>query len=98
MSDKGPVGFDFSQYSGPRPKKDDKKEEKKEDGGQPERKADRKPKSDMLVLSLVSLLSEALPYLRKYASYKMNWNGTKQGPECQAVVDKIDAKLKSMNE
>jgi len=98
MSAKGPVGFDFSHYSGPRAKKEDKKEEKKDDDDVPERKVDRKPRSDMLILSLVSLLSEALPYLRKYSSYKMNWNGTKQGTECQAVVDKIDAKLKSMNE
>jgi hypothetical protein len=94
MASKGPIGFDFSQYSGPKPKK----EEKKDDGDVPERKADRKPKNEMLVLSLVSLLSEALPYLRKFASNQANSHKTNQGRECQAVVDKIDAKLKSIDE
>jgi len=37
------------------------------------------------------LLAEALPYLRKFASNKANAHKTKQGAECKAVVDKIDA-------
>jgi len=96
------MGFNFGDFG---KKKEPPKDEEDDKPKQP--KAPRAPPVDVkkLVDDAIAdalaklpkagdgdlLLAEALPYLRKFASNKANAHKTKQGAECQVVVDKIDA-------
>jgi hypothetical protein len=85
------MGFDFgSVKKAPISQPDD--EEPVQEEKKPQRT--QKPPKEESSIAAVMLLGEALPYLRKYASYKMNWNGTKQGEECQKLVERIDDWIK----
>jgi len=94
----GPIGFTFpagktaKKAPPPGEKKDEKKGDEKKDS------TPRAKKPDTTVLRAVSLLSQAIPYLRKFAAYKMNSKekGTNQGEECSAVIKEIDAFLASL--
>jgi hypothetical protein len=94
MSGRGPAGFDFAAVRKAQPNEQKPGEKEKEKDRAPREPKEKKQDNKLLAATL--LLGESLPFLRKHASYKMNWNGTKEGELCQALVDRIDALLKSM--
>jgi len=99
-----PKGFDFGKFTPvaqPSPVQDNEETEEVEAADEAPRKAPMGKRSTGVdlktMLRSVSLLSEALPYLRKFADYKMNSKkkGTKQGEECKQLVEKIDVFIAS---